>query len=214
MEEQQEADEEGTEAEMDEEYEDSEEYEESYYEEEISEYSSSETVEAWSSEVELTEVGYEEYSFHVTMPASGGAYHTEAEMGINSDDDPMNYPFIWTNEGSPLNFEMIMLGVYDNGAPIDDAAFAQIQASEHASMLAEFPNPVVEDELLPAENADQYDWLFSAYWTADGTGEVAKFSTYDGSDYYSLFFFGPAKVDNVDQNWAQMMTVLSSFELE
>src|SRR5205085_10413493 len=102
--------------------------------------------EAWSSSVEVTEVGNTTYDYVVVLPATGGAYHTEAEMGIDSAADPMDYPFIWTNEGGPLVFDMIMLGVLDSGAKIDCKACAKMGKAEHASLLAEFPKRVITPE--------------------------------------------------------------------
>jgi hypothetical protein len=164
----------------------------------------------WPADTPLEEVGHDDFGYRITIPV-GGEYHTEAEMSLDRDADPLDYPFIWTNVDAPLEFDMIMLGVLQGDTPLDEAGFAEILAAEHASMLEQFPHAIVTDELI---QTTERGWMFSAYWTADDSSEVARFSTYSGGDYYSLFLFGPTEIADIDVHWAQLIALLEGFFVE
>jgi hypothetical protein len=167
----------------------------------------------WPDGTMLTEVGAPAHGLFITMPP-GGEYVDPAQFAVEGSDDPLEYALVWMNDGgSLLNFDTVLIGVLDNGEELGDEDFGEIDDHINQLLLQEYTSGSPSEEPVSAYEGDEYEWQLIMF-VNDGGREVARFSTYDGSAYYTVNFYGEAGVGTVEQNWAQMMHILGSFRAE
>lgn len=146
------------------------------------------------------------HGFSIGVPTTGELL-TEADLGLDDDDDPLDYPLIWRGaEGSALAY--IMGGTYEDVAAPTEDDLREYTDSMLANLQVAFPDVVNSGIWL--ELAGQR-WLYIEVTDADASKYMAVYNTVAGNSYYSISFgFGWEEAVGVS---SRMDAIVESFTL-
>ncbi|MEZ5337452.1 MAG: hypothetical protein R3F46_04235 [bacterium] len=114
----------------------------------------------------------------------GGTYYDPEDLGISSEDDPMNYPLIWIIEDIERPFNMMMFGALDVDGAITEEDYGYYFDQFFTNVQADFPYLMYE-----VDGVEVLDRVWDRFVVADDDGAtMINYLTYVGNTYYSTSF--------------------------